>query len=353
MHWVMRQTCTASPGLLAGRHSPIRAEARPRPAAVGVLLAVIVAAVGLVIAHEARAQEATPLVTIEAVHPTALQGIDNLVFTVTRSVASGDELEVPVTLSSGIIAADQLSQTATIAENEASVELRVSTDSLDPDATTGDVTATVGDGDGYDVGDPSTATVRVHVGETLVTVRFDAGSYSVDEDVGTTTDEINLVAQTESGVPAPTGDFRVVVTAQAGTAGPDDVLVDQTVQFGEAAGHGWAADGDVRRSVAPVELTISDDALVEGDETLELIVASQGTPGTVRLVQADSTACGADGCTSTLTIVDNDGEVVNPNTEHSGDVTIEACTPPHWRGSTTWCSPSPARWPRTTTWMCR
>ena len=98
-------------------------------------------------------------VTIEAKHPTALQGIDDLVFTVTRAVSLDSELEVPVTLSAGIIDADRLSHTVTIAANETSAELRVHTRTLDPGAATGDVVATADDGEQYDVPDPPTASV--------------------------------------------------------------------------------------------------------------------------------------------------------------------------------------------------
>ena len=113
--------------------------------------------------------------SIDAVHPTALQGIDDLVFAVTRAVSLDSDLDVPVTLSSGIIDADRLSHTVTIGANQTSAELRVHTRALDPAAATGDVVATVDDGEQYDVPDPPTASVRVYVGETLVTVRPEAG----------------------------------------------------------------------------------------------------------------------------------------------------------------------------------
>ena len=83
---------------------------------------------GLALSRAAHAQEVhSGEVTIEARHPTALQGIDGLLFTVTRSVAADYDLEVPVTLSSGIIDPSFLSQRVTIAANQTSANLRVGT----------------------------------------------------------------------------------------------------------------------------------------------------------------------------------------------------------------------------------
>lgn len=157
-------------------------------------------------------------VTIAADHATALGGIDDLAFTVTREVAADYDLDVPVTLSAGIIAADQLAHTVTVAAGSVSADLIVSTDSLDPGAVTGDVTATVGDGLLYDVGDPATATVRVHLGESMLTVRLDRSSYTLAEGVGTTTGEIGLVARTEPNIPPPTASVAMSLSAIPGTA---------------------------------------------------------------------------------------------------------------------------------------
>ena len=249
-------------------------------------------------------------VTIEAVHDTALSGIDNLVFTVTRSVVREADLQVPVTLSSGIIATGRLSHTVTIPANETSAELAVGTADLDPDAATGDVTATVGDGDGHDVGDPSSATVRVHVGRALVTVRLNEATYTLEESIGTTTDEISLIAMTEPGVPAPSTRLQVSVSTRAGTAGsPDDYEV-LTEHFTFAA-NGWVAFDDSYRSQVRVPLTILDDGIVEGAETFRLLLErAPSTPSTVVPVSLNSPPepCELDSCESEVTIVDDDVE---------------------------------------------
>ena len=249
-------------------------------------------------------------VVIEAAHPTALAAIDNLVFTVTRSVVNDAELEVPVTLSSGIIAADRLSHTVTIGANKTSAELVVGTNSLDPDAATGDVTATAGDGDLHDVGDPATATVRVYVAETLVTVRLNAASYTLAEDVGTTTDEISLIAMTEPGIPAPSTMLQASVSTRAGTAGsPDDYAV-LTEHFTFAA-DSWVAVDDFYRSQVQVPLTIIDDDSIEEAETFRLLLErAPSTPRTVVPVTVNSppVPCESSQCEVDVTIVDNDAE---------------------------------------------
>ena len=255
-------------------------------------------------------------VTIEAKHPTALQGVDNLVFTVTRAVSLDSDLAVPVTLSSGIIDADRLSHTVTIGANETSAELRVHTRTLDPAAATGDVIATAADGEQYDVPDPPTASVRVSVGETLVTVRFNAESYMLAEGGGSAAGEIALLAKTEPSVPAPTGTFNVSVSTRSGTAtSPDDYeVLSAVVPFPGSSTGAWVADGDAFVAEVRVPLTIVDDSEAEGDETLRLV--QEMTPGlasTIHYVPADpeaQTCSSIRYCEAAITIVDDDGQGV-------------------------------------------
>ena len=113
-------------------------------------MALAIAATAFGVARDAEAQGSDPppehsgAVTVAAQHPTALEVIDDLVFTVTRAVAADYDLVVPVALSSGIIDSARLSHTVTIPADNNSAVLRVHTGSLDPAAVTGDVTATVG-----------------------------------------------------------------------------------------------------------------------------------------------------------------------------------------------------------------
>lgn len=249
-------------------------------------------------------------VTIEALHTTALQGIDDLVFIVTRSSASENGLDVPVTLSPGIIDEDRLSHTVTIPAHETQSVLRVATRTLDPNAVTGDVTATVGDGDTHDIGDPSSATTRVHVGETLVTVRFNAPSYALDEDVGTTADQIKLIVQTAPGVPIPLSRIVVSITSHADTAmSPGDyaVISEQVGLPRSSADWAFVPGGNAFVAEVSVALTVIDDDEIEDDETLMLgLQRAADTPATVALVTANPGSPCAGDCESQVTILDDD-----------------------------------------------
>ena len=282
-------------------------------------------------------------------------------FTVTRSSATEQELEVPVTLSPRIIAADRLSHTVTIPANETSAELTVRTRTLDPAAATGDVTATVGDGESHDVGDPSSATVRVSVGTKLVTVRLNAVSYVLAEAGGAATGRIVLLARTEPGVPAPTGTFDVSVSSQAGTASsPDDYgALSSMLSFPGSPPAAWIADGDAFWAEVRVPLTIVDDSEAEGDETLRLVQEpAPGLPSTVEFAPAEpevQTCSSIRHCEAAVTIVDDDNRgvavsqaeltvdegdtaayTVMLTREPTDDVTV---TPWIRRG---WCAPPPA-----------
>ena len=269
---------------------------------------------GLTLVDDQVAHSGT--VSIDAVHPTALQGIDDLVFTVTRTVSLDSDLDVPVTLSSGIIDTDRLSHTVTIGANETSAELRVHTSTLDPAAATGDVIATVDDGEQNDVPDPATASVRVYVGGPLVTVRLDAASYTVGEDVGTTGELIRLVARTEPDIPAPIGSFGAALSTRGGTAAsPSDYgVLSQEVTFEGESGGAWVAVDGAHQAEVAVSLTIVDDDAVEGDETLRLLLErTSGLPATVDLGPADlsTPTCMDDhDCAAIVTITDNDGQGV-------------------------------------------
>ena len=177
-------------------------------------------------------------VAIDAVHSTALQGIDDLVFTVTRAVSLDSDLDVPVTLSSGD---HRLRQAVAHRHHRCHRDLRRvegAHQNLDPAAATGDVIATVDDGEQYDVPDPPTASVRVYVGRPLVTVRLNAVSYTVDDDgQGVTVSETGVLPVDEGATAAytvvldtePTDD--VTVTPQVQDASDAEISVSEALTF--------------------------------------------------------------------------------------------------------------------------
>ena len=320
----MRQSCTASPDLQAGPTLPTRARARPGIVAARALVTLAVAVSVLAFVRGVQAQEATSndgqilhsgAVTITAEHPTALQGIDELVFTITRAINLDSDLDVPVTLSSGIIDEGRLSHTVTFGANETSAELSVHTRTLDPDAVTGDVIATVDDGEPFDVPDLPTASVRVYVGDPLVTVRLNAASYMLPEGGGSTDEELALLARIEPNIPAPTGTFYVALSTRTGTATSDDFeAFSRMVPFPGSSSGAWVADGDAFVAEVRVPLTIVDDTEIEGDETLRLLQQrSPGLPFTVHFAPADPevrTCSSIRHCEAVVTIVDDDSRSV-------------------------------------------
>ena len=219
-------------------------------------------------------------VTITSNRPTALQGIDDLVFTVTREVATVDDLDVPVEMSPGILAPTQLRHTVTIAANQTSTKLTVSTTARDMNAATGQVTATVGDGEFHDVGDPSSASVRVYVGNGLVTLRFNASSLPVDESVGWSNDEVKLIARTSPGVPPPFESFSVAVITVEGTASRVDDYQGWSRTFtlqGESRVT-WVANKGSYVSSIPVAVWPIRDDLDEEDENVRSTATTSPRP---------------------------------------------------------------------------
>ncbi len=335
MQQAMRQTCIASPGPAGGRTSLTRARARPGIVAARALLALAVAVSGLAFARGALAQEATPRVTIAARYPTALEAIDPLVYVVTRSDEFDESLDVSVTIASGIVSERKLSRTVTIPAGEATGEFSVPTDDLASGAATGDVMATVDNGSSYDIGDPSSASVRLHVGDPLVTVRFSEESYSSSESAGVIAG-VQLIARTAPNVPAPNNAIPAAVGFQPGTATtPEDYTAGVLLISFAAAG--WTADGDTFVARSTVPFTVIDDTEAEDDETLGMqLVKPPDAPDTVNFVSADGSGseCPAlQGCSAGVTILDDDE--APPDDEqivHAGAVTITAEHPTALQG---------------------
>ena len=257
-------------------------------------------------------------VTITADRPTALLAIDDLVFTVTREVATGNQLQVPVEVSRGIVDPDLLSHTVTIPAHQTSAKLTISTATRALGASTGEVTATVGDGDSHDVGQPSSASVQVHIGSGLVTLRFNASSLPVSESVGWSTDEVQVIARTGPGIPPPFKNLSFSVITEEGTAKRevDYRGFSRTVLVLGESRVRWRADGDSYVSSVQVPMWPIRDDIDEEDETLRLVLQrTPQLPWTVRLIPADSAAnpCSRSQCRSTVVITDDDTRGVTIN----------------------------------------
>ena len=252
----------------------------------------------------------TTVVTIAADAPTAIYNEIGASFTVTRTGATTDPLDVVVALTQTkqFLEAGELSRTVTIAAGSASNTLSISSDDLllaDTETReSGTLTATVQAGTGYNPGTTATASVDVVV---ALTVSFDELSYSVDEGVGTL--QVTLVARTGVGAPVPGSAFFSVSTAELNppeAVSPEDYgAVSVTVEIPASA---YMADGDVFRAEVPVDVVIVDDARDEPAERLHLEL--EITPGLEsrhsNFTDPDGVGCRNPRCSMPITIEDND-----------------------------------------------
>ena len=271
----------------------------------------------------------TTVVTIAADAPTAIYNEIGASFTVTRTGATTDPLDVVVALTQTrlFLDAGDLLKTVTIAAGSSSKTLSFSAgDLLLPASETresGTLTATVQAGTGYNPGTTATASVDVVV---ALTVSFDELSYRVDEGVGML--QVMLVARTGVGAPAPASAWFSVSSAELNPpeaiSSEDYGSLSVTVQIPASA---YVADGNVFRAEVPVEVEILDDARDEPDERFHLQL--QITPGLLRrysnFTDADGVVCRNPICGMPITIEDNDASptvtlVLSPDsiTENGG-----------------------------------
>lgn len=322
----MREARIASSG--PSTHLDLRPIARARPRTVAfAVFALAVGIAALVATGDAHAQDAVPQITIEAVYPTAIVGSEDLVFDVTASSAPNEDLVVSMTLSPGILSAVEQTVPVLIQADTTTIRLLLSTRTFLPDATTGDVIATLSDGDDHDVGEPSTASVRVFVGDAAVVAKvgFSAPAYTLDESVGTTTDQIRLTVRTVPDTPVPRRLTVPVWTRDdTATSGDDYAELSDTVTFLPPWTTEGTLDGAVYSAEVSVPVSIVDDDESEGDERFTVWVGFPGESADgISLVSTDSAPeCDSDGCGSYVTITANDGEVIDNDVEPADAVVV-------------------------------
>ena len=278
------------------------------------LIASALLTVGL--ADRAAQAQTPPTLTIAASQESYAFGSDNVVFTVTRNGTAEEEISGTITLAQDedfldtnflrldfTIAADETG-TDMMAADEKSANIVLSAALFDGDATqSGDLTATIEAGDGYTVGTPGTATVRMVVADSTITVRPEHAAYSFDEDNAAAS--VKFVARTAT---RPNAGFSVTVSARArpdGAGSPDDYAsLSEIVRFDPAD---FDESDDEWEALKEVALTIVDDGEAEDDETFDLKLGmAPGQSARIELRQADGSACPAEGCLTPVTIVDNE-----------------------------------------------
>ena len=258
-------------------------------------------------------QREEPTLTIAAGQESYTFGIDDVAFTVTRTEPIESEISGSVTMTQDhtYLPAGSLSWTFTIPANETTATHTIGRSDFTGDATqSGDLTATIEAGDGYTVGTPGAATVRMVVADSSITVRPEHAAYRFDEDDAAAS--VTFIARTAPDARPPSAGFSVTVTAKArpdGAGSPDDYAsLSEIIRFDPSDFVESDDEWEARKEVA---LTIVDDDETEGDETFDLELGmTPGLSARIKLRQADGSVCPAEGCLTPVTIAANDGPAV-------------------------------------------
>ena len=260
------------------------------------------------------------LVTVEAVHPTAIYRVDDVVFEVTNDTVVGWPVTVAVTLSQdqNFLATNALSQTVTIPAGDASVEIRFGYrvfETATPLASaSGTLTASLVDGSNYDLGTDASASVALTVADPSIRVMFDKANYRVAEGGSV---EVTVVARTESGVPKPANAvFSIIVIDQIDGYFDDSAESRDYVSLGTygveltftAADFGAA--GNLFEARKSLTLHIRDDAYYEGTERMWVTLNEPNASDkveTLQLRRAGGMVCApGQQCRSTVNIADDE-----------------------------------------------
>ena len=255
----------------------------------------------------ATTAEATPTVSISADKTSAVFKEDGISYTLTRSGSTTAALPVTVTLTQtkDFLATTELSKTVTIAAGQSTKTFTVAASSFQQFAAGtmvegGTLTAAVQDGADYDLGSPSSVDVSIVIGAV---VWIELASNTVAEAGGPLS--VKLIARTGPGAPQPTSNTSSLyfgAVDQTAVNGFDYSLLDTSNDFQPSD---FSMTSGVWQAEESFDITITNDALDEDDETfdlkLEYQVGHQNTP----LVDADGNSCGS-ACTVTVIITDDD-----------------------------------------------
>ena len=253
----------------------------------------------------------TSPVTISADGTSAIYGEDGVDFTLTRFGSVDGYLVVPVNLTQtdDYLSASSLSETVVFAPGSATAELEIQDSQFRRLAAgtavkNGTLTATVGDGVGYTVGTPNSATVDIII---AATIGFEKLSYTVSEEAGIPL-TVTVVVRTGEGAPQPDATISVGLgTFMVGSATvPEDYhTLSEDLDFSPSD---FAAVGTVYEARKSFYVAIVNDDIADSGETF--LIRLQLTPGLLEKYRynfADSAGnrCGTT-CVVTATITDAD-----------------------------------------------
>ena len=247
-------------------------------------------------------------VTIGPGRDAYIAGLDDIVFNLTLAEAADQAIPVNVRLTQDqpFVDAGNLMQRVEFAANATAAELLIPASQLAPGVSQGGtLTATVIVGPGYQIGTPATAHVRMAASTPALIARLSQTLYSFEEGATDAEASVDVVMETEPGLPPPNRSHAVTVSTEAGTATADADYVPVNAILTFAPEDYAAADGRwvARKSVA---LPLVDDGDDEPDEQFTVTLSSDASLGD--LVQArnpNRTRC--DGpCQARIVIADND-----------------------------------------------
>ena len=251
--------------------------------------------------------EATPTVSISADKTSAVFKQDGITYTLTRSGSTTGALTVSVTLTQtkDFLLATELTKMVTIAAGQSTETFTVAASSFQHFAAGamvegGTLTAAVQDVLGYDLGSPSSVDVSIVIGAT---VRIELASSTVAEAGGTLA--VKLIARTGAGAPQPTSNtsslfFGAVDQTALNTI--DYAFTDTSNDFQPSD---FSMTSGVWQAELTFDITITNDAIDEDDETFDLKLEYQVGHQNSPLVDASGNSCG-DACEVTVTITDDD-----------------------------------------------
>ncbi len=268
-------------------------------------------------------------VTIAANHETIGAGLENLVFTLTRTGETADKLEVTVALTQdeAWLAQADLSHEVTFRAGNATATLTIAARdfSLDPTAS-GELAATVsvggmeGDSATVDVISVEGPPVRARLGERAYTFSEPEGDVSPGVGESDESDErvlravtVDIVLEVAPGLPRVGRELSVTLEGRAGTAvdGDDYNAVSLQPVFG-GADFDETSDAGGLQATETVSVKLVDDEVYEGEERFKLhLAAAPGTASALLNVLAlDGTVCTASFCSTDYPVTLTDEEDV-------------------------------------------
>ena len=252
-------------------------------------------------------------VTIRQGRNVYIAGLDDIVFNLTLAEPADRATRVNVRLTQDqpFLDTADLLQHGDFAAGATAAELRIpAPGQYSRPARGGALTATLVVGSGYHVGTPAAARVRMAVSTPALIARLSEPRYTFDEGASGAGASVDVVMETQPGLPTPNRSHAVTLATTAGTAAADTDFVPVSVTLTFAPQDYVAEDGRrvARKSVA---LPPVDDDEEEPDEQLTVTLSRDGSLGDlVQVRNPDRTRC--DGpCRATVTITDDDIVIID------------------------------------------